>query len=76
LGVEEVLEVVLEGVFAALEVEPDGVWFRVVVSASAVRGCGAVEEHAVDVAGEGRGLEASGWGEGCVSVFLVAVEHL
>jgi hypothetical protein len=53
LGVEEALEVLLEGAFAPLEVEPDGVWFGVVVSASAVRGCGAIEKHAVDVAGEG-----------------------
>lgn len=34
LGVEEVLEFLLEGTFAALEVQPDSVWLGVVVSVS------------------------------------------
>jgi hypothetical protein len=38
LGVEEVLEVFLEGSFAAVEVVPDGVWFVVVVSFSGAGG--------------------------------------
>jgi hypothetical protein len=78
LGVEEVLEFVLEGAFAALEVDPDGVGFVVVVpgSGAAEGGGAAVEEDAVDVLGKGRGAQVAWEGSGRVPVFLVAVEHL
>jgi hypothetical protein len=55
LRVEEALEVCLQGALAALEIEPDRAGFVFVGTVSdAGRGGGAaVEEHAVDVAGEG-----------------------
>lgn len=75
MGVEEELEVFLKSALAALQAPPDGVGL---VFLGLVPGAGwdnAVKDDAVDVAGEGGGLEIANGG-GAMVLFFVSIKHL